>query len=134
MTFRTDAHNNPTAFTTDLAKEGHLQLDVDYDQGQCFTSDGHTYFTAQLLGDPVAITIKLIDSTGFYTNLGQIRWVHTGIPFKIWQSLTYDQKVFVIGHMYQHEGGTAMRPLFPQWGGALGVHVGDQVKTSDKIG
>lgn len=113
MSFRTDNNNNPTAFTTDIAVEAGLSLGTDYEQGDSFTVNGHTYYTARLIGDPVAITIKVIDKLGFYTIPPAARWTYIAIPYHLWLNLTLLQKTYVIGYMYQNEGGTALRSLFP---------------------
>jgi hypothetical protein len=110
--FRTDLNNNPTAFTTDVAKGGGLVLGVDYEQGDSFEAEGKTYYTAKLLGDPIAITIKLINVVGFYTIAPQHRWTYIALPFALWKQLTIDQKKLVIGFMYQMEGGEAMKYLW----------------------
>ena len=114
---RTDENLNPTAFITDVARTGGLVVDVDYTQGTEFKAGGQTYHTAKILLDPLVVTIKLMDHAGFYTRGGSARWVYSdgpiGIPHKLWMMLTHDQKVFLIGILYQHEGGTAMRHLFP---------------------
>jgi hypothetical protein len=73
--FRTDRHNNPTAFTTDIAKLAGLTLGVDYEQGDSF--GGGKYFTARLLGDAVQTTIRVIDRIGFTTSSGSPRWTYT---------------------------------------------------------
>lgn len=112
---RTDEHNNPTAFTTDIAKEAGLVLGTDYEAGRPFSVPGNTmktYYTARILGDPIALTIKVIDTIGFYTSHGDIRWIYIGIPKWIWDGLTREQKVKTIGFMYSHEGGTALKGLF----------------------
>ena len=113
MLFRTDNNNNPTAFTTDIAKEALLTLGLDYVPGDSFISDGRTFVTAKLLGDPVLITIKVIDKLGFYTVAPHARWSYIAIPYKLWMGLTLQEKQYVIGYMYQNEGGTAMKHLFP---------------------
>ncbi len=109
---RTDRHNNPTAFTTDIAKLAGLKEGVDYTKGDSFSNG--KYFTAKLLGDPVAATIKVIDKIGFKTSSGGNRWSYTdSIPdTKRWNSLTYEQKKKVVAQMYQHEGGSALRKIF----------------------
>lgn len=112
---RTDDNRNPAAFTTDIARQAGLQLGVDYVDGSPFPSPS-TLVTAKLLGDPVAITIRVIDSIGYFTRNGQPRWVYIALPRFVWQSLTDDQKRDVIGFHYQHEGGSAMRSLFPNYG------------------
>jgi hypothetical protein len=118
--FRTDKHRNPTAFTTDIAKEAGLVLGVDYEQGDPFheTSEGsgqiYTYYTAKLLGDPVELTIKVIDKIGFYTDNAEmhLRWIYIGIPYGLWLVMTRNSKVATIGSMYAREGGTEMKDLF----------------------
>lgn len=103
--FRTDRHNNPTAFTTDIAKIAGLQLGVDYEIGDAFP-DNPNYHTARLTGDPINTTIRVIDKIGFYTQGGKQRWTHTAIDKKAWDSMTYQQKTNVIKKMYGHEGGS----------------------------
>lgn len=112
MTFRTDENCNPTAFTTAIAKEAGLVLGVDYQVGDPFYVGGQTFYTAHLLGDPIAVTIKVIDKIGFYTTPPNARWTYIAIPYFLWKELTPDQKKAVIGYMYQNEGGTAMKGLF----------------------
>lgn len=112
MAFRTDENNNPTAMTTGVAKDGGLVLGTDYVQGAQFP-DGEPYYTAKLLGDPVAVTIKAIDKAGFYVTPPSQRWSYIALPFELWLSLTERQKAYVIGWMYGIEGGTAMKTLFP---------------------
>jgi hypothetical protein len=113
---RTDEHNNPTAFTTDIAKQGGLVLGTDYAQGAPFQDGAVTRYTAKLLGDPIALTIQVINRIGFYTSHGSPRWSYRdgtiGIPKALWDALTHQQMVLVIGVLYAHEGGTAMRGLF----------------------
>lgn len=128
---RTDDHNNPTAFTTDVAKLGGLVLGTDYEVGAPFTVRGSgglgspgdrvdTFYTAKLLGDPIALTIQLINKIGFYTQHGSPRWSYKdgtiGIPRALWNALTHTQMVLVIGVLYSHEGGTAMKGLFAAGG------------------
>jgi len=109
---RTDRHNNPSAFTTDIAKMAGLQEGVDYTKGDPF-SNGR-YSTARLLNDPIATTIKVIDKIGFKTASGGNRWTYTdSIPeTKNWSRLSYDQKKDVISKMYQHEGGSQLNKYF----------------------
>ena len=109
-TYRTDRHRNPAAFTTAIAQQAGLVKGVDYSIGDAF-ADGK-FYTARLLGEPVTLTIRVIDVIGFYTQQGRLRWDYIGIPQELWTSLTDDQKRRVIGFMYQHEGGTEMRGLF----------------------
>lgn len=107
---RTDRHNNPTAFTTDIAKLAGLKEGVDYIAGDSF-SEGK-YKTAKLLKDPVATTIKVIDKIGFYTSSGGQRWTHTAMSQSQWNKLSYSQKTNVIKQMYQREGGTQLLNKF----------------------
>jgi hypothetical protein len=115
MTFRTDNNNNPTAFTTDIAREAELVLGTDYEVGESFTieTSNKIYYTAKLLKDPIATTIQVIDKIGFFNDVGQQRWIYIGIPYKLWSSLTKIQKEWVIGYMYHQEGGDTMTNLFP---------------------
>jgi hypothetical protein len=115
---RTDANNNPTAFTTAIAYEAGLLLGADYEQGDSFTIDGATYYTARLLRDPLVATIKVIDILGFRAKSGQSRWIYINFPHFVWVSLGDSSKIDVIGWMYQQEGGVAMRHLFPNYGKA----------------
>jgi len=105
---RVDANNNPTAFTTDVAKSFGLVEGVDYVQGDKFPGDSNLY-TAKLLGDPIGITIKGIDYGGFTTQGGKNRWSYTSkIPNAnnaAWAKLSYEQKVEVIRQMNKYEGG-----------------------------
>jgi hypothetical protein len=121
--FRTDECNNPTALTTDIAKQGGLALGKDYTRGPSFTAGTTMYYTAILIGDPVALTIKVIDAIGFYTTSGAQRWIYIAMPKFVWGALPTlslvdgaASKRDVIGFMYQREGGTAMRDLFPNYG------------------
>lgn len=113
---RTDNNNNPTAFTTQLAQEAGLISGMDYEIGDTFTSDGMVYYTAKIIGNPIAVTIRLIDKLGFRTKSGHQRWVYIMIPFFIWNLLSFDERRDVIGFMYQQEGGFAMRSMFPNYG------------------
>ena len=106
---RTDRHNNPTAFITDLAKQAGLVEGVDYTVGDPFTtSDGKTLYTARLIGDPIAQTIKVLDAVGFYTADGKPRWSYLdSIPeIKNWSSMTTEQKAAVIEKMHKIENGS----------------------------
>jgi len=100
---RTDRNNNPTAFTTDVAKSLGLVEGRDYVRGDKFPGNSNLY-TAKLVGDPVAITIKGLDQGGFYTQSGKPRWTHTAIPQSQWSKYSYAQKVAVVKQMYQKEG------------------------------
>lgn len=127
---RTDNNNNPAAFTSDLAKEAHLVLGVDYEVGDIFPAPSKLH-TARLLGDPIAVTIKLIDTVSFFTKSGQQRWTYMNMPKTTWDGLTYPEKVTVIGHMYQMEGGTKMRDLFTV---PINLTVADTLKMGDRVG
>lgn len=105
---RTDSHNNPTAFTTDIAKQAGLEQGKDWVTGESFTGG----VTAKLLGDPIATTIRVIDKIGFYTQQGTQRWVYIGIPKFVWDELNTKDKTRVVQFMYKHEGGSQMNPLF----------------------
>ena len=120
---RADLCNNPTAFTTALAHEGGLILGTDYTQGPPFTTPTGPLFTAMLIGDPIALTIKVIDDVGFYTLAGAQRWEYSAVPRFVWESLPdlslaggMASKRDIIGFMYAREGGTTMRHLFPNYG------------------
>lgn len=109
--FRTDRHNNPTAFTTDVARAAGLKLGVDYTIGDPFPNNA-SLKTANLIGDPIATTIKVIDNIGFQTSSGKPRWDYINIPKAQWNALSYDQKKQVIARMYQHEGGSQLSGIF----------------------
>ncbi len=106
---RTDRNNNPTAFTSDVAKAAGLILGKDYTIGDAFPNNPNLH-TARLLGDPIATTIKVIDRIGFYTDSGKPRWSYVNsIPqAQNWNNLSYSQRVNVIKQMYAYEGGTAL--------------------------
>lgn len=109
---RADRHNNPTAFTTDLAKQAGLQIDVDYSRGDSFPNNSDM-FTARLLGDPLELTMKLIDKVGFTTKSGAQRWVYMYPDMNVaWPHLPWQGKKAVIKYMYHHEGGTELEKLF----------------------
>ena len=113
MPTRADRNRNPAAITTDVAKDGGLVEGVDYQTGDPFTVGTRTYWTAHLLGDPVALTIRVIDKAGFQTHSGGPRWSYIDLPNSIWAKLDTDDKARIIGRMYlHHEGGTEMAGLF----------------------
>jgi hypothetical protein len=114
-TARTDRHNNPTAFTTALAYQAGLKLDVDYYQGDKFPGNVKLY-TAGLLGDPIDLTIRVIDKVTYYTHSRTPRWDYIAIPTFLWDTLTREQRIDVIGFHYMHEGGQTLKKLFPHWG------------------
>jgi len=99
---RTDRHNNPTAFTTDIARLAGLKEGVDYSKGDPFS--GGKYNTARLLKNPVDTTISVIDKIGFYTGAGKQRWTHTAISKDQWDNMSYNQKKKIVQDMYQKEG------------------------------
>jgi hypothetical protein len=110
---RTDRHNNPTAFTIDVAAQAGLVLGIDYKQGDPFQdAGGRTLYTAKLLKDPVQTTIDVIDNIGFYTASGKPRWSYIDIipEAKNWNNLTNAQKTTVIDRMYEIENKTASGP------------------------
>lgn len=115
MNFRTDENNNPTAFTTDIARQAGLVYGIDYTAGTPFPAPSKLV-TAKLLGDCVSITIRVIHEIGFYTGLGAARWAYIAIPRLAWTQLGAAAKRDVIGFMYQREGGTALRHRFPRYG------------------
>lgn len=109
---RTDRHNNPTAMTTDVANTLGLVEGKDYTIGDPFTSNGKTYYTARITGDPIATTIKALDlaaqdptKRAFYNQSGGQRWSYTAMTDEQWLSLTPEQKKQKIAEMYQQEGG-----------------------------
>ncbi len=106
--YRTDRNCNPAAFTTDVARDGHLVEGTDYVQGEPFTDPAthKEYFTAKLLGDFVAVTIKCLDVAGYYTSHGTPRWTYIAIPKSAWDALDYEAKKAVILFHYSREGGT----------------------------
>ncbi len=123
MSYRTDSHNNPAAFTTDIAKQAGLALGTEYTQGDPFTVPNpsgtpNTYYTARLIGDPIALTIKVIDAIGYFTHGGSPRWIYAALPKWVWNELTPDGKRDMVGYHYFHEGGSAMRGMFPNYGKA----------------
>lgn len=111
MSFRTDRHNNPAAITTDLAKQAGLKLGVDYEIGDPFPNN-KKLFTARLKGEPVMLTIFVIDRVGYYTKAGLQRWSYIALPDFIWKSLSFDMKKKVVAFHYKHEGGTELKKYF----------------------
>lgn len=100
---RTDRHNNPTAFTIDIAKQAGLVEGVDYEVGDAFPNNPNQK-TALLIGDPVEKTINVIDKIGFFTQGGKQRWTHTAMSRKQWDALSPEAKKQVIREMYKREG------------------------------
>lgn len=113
---RADRNNNPTAFTSDIAAQAGLRLDVDYKIGDQFQVLDRTYYTALLIGDPIPLTIKVIDKIGYTTQHGIARWNYINLPKFVWDSLSNELKRDVIGFHYKNEGGSLMMHLFPNYG------------------
>jgi len=111
MNYRTDRNMNPAAFTTDIAKQAGLVEGKDYVAGDPFPPPS-TLVTAKLLGDPVQLTIRVIDAIGYYTKGGRPRWTYIALPKFVWDSLDAPTKKKVIGFHYKNEGGVALAPLF----------------------
>lgn len=103
--WRTDRHNNPTAFTTDIARQAGLVEGRDYVVGDAFPGNPNLR-TAKLLGDPIQTTIQVIDSIGFYTQDGRQRWSHTAMSPQQWRALSPEQRASVVAEMYRNEGGS----------------------------
>lgn len=114
--FRTDTHNNPAAFTTDVAHQAGLAEGIDYTVGDSFQAGELTYHTARLIGDPVALTIRVIDKIGYKTRQGVPRWSYICLPNFVWKAFTPSQKRDIVGYHYYNEKGTAMMSLFPNYG------------------
>lgn len=147
---RTDRHNNPAAFTTDIAKQAGLVEGVDYVRGDAFPENPNM-FTAKLLGNPIETTIRVIDKIGFQTQGGATRWTYTdsipGANNAAWSKLGFAEKAQIIKDMYRHEGGNGSlfgitagenRKLNPQQSTALNQIAGafdneQTVKTFNKI-
>src|SRR5689334_20907784 len=110
--YRTDRHNNPIAFTCDLAVQAALQFGKDYVTGDSFTSEGRIYFTAQLLRDPIDLSILILNKVGFYTSKGAKRWDYIAMPPFVWLSLDTKTKIKTIQFMYRREGGVSLEYLF----------------------
>ena len=109
MTYRTDRNNNPTAFTTDIAREAGLKVGDDYIAGDPF---GKGFYTAKLLKDPISLTIQVIDRLTFYTKEGKGRWMYIAVPPAVWDSMTQHQKSLCIRFMYGREGGVELAKLW----------------------
>lgn len=105
---RTNRHNNPTAFTTQIAEQAWLVEWVDYEQGDAFP-DNPNMFTAKLMWDGIDKTKKVIDSIGFYTQSWEPRWTYLNDVFEwenadnIWSVLEEDEKSEIIKEMYWYE-------------------------------
>lgn len=110
MTYRTDRNNNPTAFTTAIARQAGLTEGIDFIVGESFDNDKQ--FTAKLLGDPIAITLRVIDKIGFVTKEGKPRWVYINIFSLLWRTFSQEQRKLTVHEMYKNEGGTELEKLF----------------------
>lgn len=104
MDFRTDRNDNPLAFTTDVAKMA-LKEGIDYIVGDSFIEEGHKFYTAKLIKDPISTCINLIDHIGFFTKFNHQRWIYIGIPKRLWDTFTHKQKLITVAEMYRREGG-----------------------------
>jgi hypothetical protein len=113
MRARTDRHRNPAAITTDLARQAGLAEGVDFERGDGFAAGPLlTLYTARFLGDPLKLTLRVLDAVGFYTRGGQPRWTYIAIPPAAWTALGPAPRKAVVAFMYQREGGTEMKGLF----------------------
>jgi len=103
--YRTDRHNNPTAFTTAIAKQAWLIEWVDYEVWDAFPNNPNMK-TARLLWDPIDTTIRVIDKIWFKTRWWQDRrtytsamWLNNDTRSKMWRV----EKENAIKNMYKHE-------------------------------
>lgn len=124
MLARTDRHNNPTAFTTDIAKQADLKLGKDYAFGEAFRVNERQLYTAKLLHSPLDLTIQVIDKIGFRTKAGSKRWSYIDFPNEDWAKLGRAGKVEIIHLMYKFEGGKELEHLF-QRHNAIGISIED---------
>ena len=111
MESRADRNNNPAAITTDVAKQGGLHEGLEYVLGDPFPPPS-ALVTGKLIGDPVALTIRVIDAIGYYTKTGTPRWTYMAIPREVWETLTFLQKKAAVAAHYRYEGGVALKDLF----------------------
>lgn len=106
---RANRHNNPTAMTTDAAKDMGLVEGVDYVQGDPFTgSDGKVYYTAKYLGNPVDTAIKAIDKGSFSRRGGGHRWDYIRNNKEMderWKTMSYTEKAAFVEEMRKYENG-----------------------------
>lgn len=111
---RTDRHSNPTAMTTDVAKQWWLVEWVDYEKWDAFPNNPNI-FTAKLLWNYVDNTIKVIDNIWFKTKSGKSRRTYTDslwLTNESWSKMSYSEKVAAVQKMYKQEGGSK---LFQWW-------------------
>ena len=92
---RADRNHNPAAFTTAIAAQAGLEQGIDYAIGDEFQDRGKTFNTARLLGDPVALTLKVLDKIGFFTAQYQPRWVYIAIPETLWKTFSDHQRLLI---------------------------------------
>lgn len=102
---RAGRHNNPTAFTTDVAKTAWLVEWVDYTKWDAFTWwDWRTYYTANILGNAVDQTIKAIDN--YVARWAFPWWTYAskiGLTPQAWASADYNTKVWFLQKMQVEE-------------------------------
>ncbi len=100
-------HNNPGAFTVDIAKQAGLKEGVDYTIGDSFKgSNGETLYTAKLLGDSMKTTIQVIDKIGLVNSSGKPRWSYVSAKDQeAWNKMTYSEKEAFVKKMQQIEIG-----------------------------
>jgi hypothetical protein len=139
--YRTERHNNPTAFTTDLAKQAGLVEGVDYEIGDAFYDVGDKlglstmeeaiaekrktgeeikkYNTARIKKDDwFEVTKKLIDKVGFYDQNGGPRWSYIDKLFSggnantIWNESDDEGKLKILKKMYGKETPSKYGGLF----------------------
>lgn len=127
---RTDRNNNPAAVTADIAKQAGLVSGKDYEQGDPFTVGTSTYYTAKFLGDPIALTLRIIDAIGYYTKNGTPRWTYMAIPKSLWNTFTALQRKQAVFEHYRNEGGTLLLHL---WATPINVTVGDNLSIEDSL-
>lgn len=130
---RTNRHNNPTAFTTSVAKQAGLVEWQDYVVGDSFP-DNPNMFTAKIIGDPIEVTKKVIDNIGFYTQSWAPRWSYVWDIFEwnandAWSNMDDSQKQSIIEQMYQRETDNA----YENFGWFLWGTMWDSTTTTENI-
>lgn len=108
---RADRNRNLAAITTDIAHQAGLILNKDYTLGDPFPAPSKLV-TAKFLGDPIALTLQVIDALGYYTHTGAPRWSYMSIPIELWVTFTPAQRRQTVLSHYKREGGTAFLSLF----------------------
>ncbi len=94
---------------------GKVGIEFDLPGGEFVNGDPFPtgpLITAKLIGDPIALTIRVLDKVGYFTRAGTARWTYIDMPKFVWDMLTNEQKRIVIHFHYVHEGGTTMLALF----------------------